>query len=70
MVGGEPDGVLVGLAGLRPTGLAHVGVNSSAIGDQRAGIDSGTVGEPDDQLKVGADAGDGRRLFLTSCRSP
>ena len=60
VVGGEPDGVAVGLAGLRAAGLAHVGAGPAvrlAEGDELANVRAHLVGDADDHLEVGADAG-------------
>ena len=57
VVGGEPDGVTVGLAGLCATGLAHVGANAFAEGHECANVRAHLVGDADDHLEVSADAG-------------
>ncbi len=57
IVGGEPDGVTVGLAGLRAAGLAHVGAGAFAEGDEGVHVGAHLVGDADDHLEVGADAG-------------
>jgi hypothetical protein len=62
VVGGEPDGVAVGLAGLRATALAHVGAGAPGIrgpaeGDELAHVCAHLVGDADDHLEVAADAG-------------
>jgi hypothetical protein len=60
VVGGQPDGVAVGLAGLRAAGLAHVGAPRyfrRAKGDQLAHIRAHLVGDAHDHLEVGAHAG-------------
>ena len=62
VVGGEPDGVTVGLAGLRAAGLAHVGAEAFAEGDECLHIRAHLVGDADDHLEVGADAGAVARL--------
>ena len=63
MLRGEPDGVAVGLAGLRAAGLAHVGAKAFAEGDERADVGAHLVGDADDHLEVGADAGAVGGLF-------
>ena len=47
----------VGLAGLRAAGLAHVGAEAFAEGDERFEVVAHLVGDADDHLEVGADAG-------------
>ena len=58
VVGGEPDSVAVGLAGLRAAGLAHVGAEAPLPkGTSCLNVRAHLVGEADDHLEVGADAG-------------
>src|SRR5665213_1457174 len=57
VVRGEPDGMAVGLAGLRAAGLAHISAKAGAEGNERADIRADFVGEADDHLEVGAHAG-------------
>ena len=58
IVGGQPDGVAVGLAGLRAARLAHVGANAAVPnGTSVLHIRAHLVGDADDQLEVGAHAG-------------
>ena len=56
VVGGEPDGVAVGFAGLRAAALAHVGAETFAERNERLMSCADLVGEADDQFEVGADA--------------
>ena len=68
VVGGEPDGVTVSLAGLSAAGLAHVSKLTScpcalAEGHEIAHVRAHLVGNADDHLEVGADAGAVLRPF-------
>ncbi len=47
----------VGLAGLRAAGLAHVGAETFAEGNERLDVGAHLVGDADDHLEVGADTG-------------
>ena len=57
VVRGQPDGVAVGFAGLRASGLAHVGADAFAEGNELCDVCAHPVGDADDHLEVGADAG-------------
>ena len=61
VVGGEPDGVTVGLAGLRAAALAHVGAEAFAEGNERAHVRAHLVGDPHDHLEVACERRRGRR---------
>ena len=56
IIGGEPNGMAVGLAGLGAAGLAEVSAGGSAEGDEGGDVGAHLVGKTDDHLEVGADA--------------
>ncbi len=57
IVGGKPYRVTISLAGLRATALTHVGAKALAEGNERLYVGTHLVGDADDHLEVGADAG-------------
>src|SRR5260370_25960206 len=55
ILSGEPYSVAIGLARLPAAGLAHVGAEAFAEGNQRAHVGAGLVGDADDHLQLRPD---------------
>jgi hypothetical protein len=56
VVGGHPHAVAIGFAGLRAAGLAEVGAEAFAEGDEGFDVVAHVAGETNDELEVGAGA--------------